>query len=374
MAAPQIIQPVDSQSGWGLVPALDGSIGTATPDPATGVSATSTQQGATATTQALIQAQTVPPVPASVPMLDANGYISPAWSAYFQSLMRRIGGYADIPWEDLFILGEQDTPLPDATARDMAQLSTLEVPQTPCQVVGDPFDAPRFPVAPDVDPFQIDRTVRVPDEDPFAGIIYPEARVFGKSGATHRIGLVPDPGSSAGATKFLREDGTWAAAGGTSVGTITFPMSKLVSAYGGMANSGGSYALGSRFISSVAQTCVGLTFYGYGSLTYVCKLWDDVGNQLATANVTTTTAGIYSSSWTGVALSANTMYRISFWESTGTWYNQGNSAPIDNLTTAPVMISPYVLSSAKHYGTGNSWPGSLQATSGVYFPVDPLFS
>ena len=209
MAAPQIIQPVDSQSGWGLVPALDGNIGTATPDPATGVSATSTQQSATTTTQAVIQAQTVPPVPASVPMLDANGYISPAWSAYFQSLMRRIGGYADIPWEDLFILGEQDTPLPDSTARDMAQLSTLEVPQTPRQVDGDPFDAPRFPVAPDVDPFQIDRTVRVPDEDPFAGIIYPETRVFNASGAAHRVGLVPDPGVAAGVAKFLREDASW---------------------------------------------------------------------------------------------------------------------------------------------------------------------
>lgn len=33
--------------------------------------------------------------------------------------------------------------------------------------------------------------------------------VFGGSGANASVGLVPDPGSSAGTTKFLREDGSW---------------------------------------------------------------------------------------------------------------------------------------------------------------------
>ncbi len=32
---------------------------------------------------------------------------------------------------------------------------------------------------------------------------------FGASGANHSVGLVPDPGSSAGTTNFLREDGSW---------------------------------------------------------------------------------------------------------------------------------------------------------------------
>src|SRR5260370_29473638 len=32
--------------------------------------------------------------------------------------------------------------------------------------------------------------------------------VFGASGASHATGLVPDPGSSAGTARFLREDGT----------------------------------------------------------------------------------------------------------------------------------------------------------------------
>ena len=43
--------------------------------------------------------------------------------------------------------------------------------------------------------------------------------VFVASGATHAAGAVPDPGSVAGSTKFLREDATWATPAGS--GTVT---------------------------------------------------------------------------------------------------------------------------------------------------------
>lgn len=44
--------------------------------------------------------------------------------------------------------------------------------------------------------------------------------LFVASGASHAVGLVPDPGSSAGSTRFLREDATWAVpAGGGGGGT-----------------------------------------------------------------------------------------------------------------------------------------------------------
>jgi hypothetical protein len=47
-----------------------------------------------------------------------------------------------------------------------------------------------------------------------------EAPLLTASGAGHQAGLAPDPGSSAGITKFLREDATWAApAGGGGSGT-----------------------------------------------------------------------------------------------------------------------------------------------------------
>jgi len=44
--------------------------------------------------------------------------------------------------------------------------------------------------------------------------------VFGASGAGHAAGAVPDPGSTAGTTRYLREDGTWAAPAAT-VGSTT---------------------------------------------------------------------------------------------------------------------------------------------------------
>jgi hypothetical protein len=47
--------------------------------------------------------------------------------------------------------------------------------------------------------------------------------VFGASGTSHAAGAVPDPGATAGATRYLREDGTWAtpAGGGGSGGGST---------------------------------------------------------------------------------------------------------------------------------------------------------
>jgi hypothetical protein len=40
--------------------------------------------------------------------------------------------------------------------------------------------------------------------------------VFGASGPDHSTGIVPDPGSTAGTSRFLREDATWADASSTS--------------------------------------------------------------------------------------------------------------------------------------------------------------
>lgn len=46
--------------------------------------------------------------------------------------------------------------------------------------------------------------------------------VFGASGSNHSTGLVPDPGETAGTSKYLREDGTWAepAGGGGGSGAV----------------------------------------------------------------------------------------------------------------------------------------------------------
>ena len=45
--------------------------------------------------------------------------------------------------------------------------------------------------------------------------LVPLTVVFGASGANHSLGLVPDAGSSAGTTRYLREDATWHAPPGS---------------------------------------------------------------------------------------------------------------------------------------------------------------
>ena len=45
--------------------------------------------------------------------------------------------------------------------------------------------------------------------------------LFGPSGTAHAPGIVPDPGATAGSTRFLREDGTWVAPTGGSGGSGT---------------------------------------------------------------------------------------------------------------------------------------------------------
>lgn len=44
--------------------------------------------------------------------------------------------------------------------------------------------------------------------------------LFGASGIAHGSGVVPDPGATAGSTRFLREDGSWVAPGGSSDGVL----------------------------------------------------------------------------------------------------------------------------------------------------------
>ena len=52
------------------------------------------------------------------------------------------------------------------------------------------------------------------------------AHAFGASGASHALGSVPDPGATAGATRYLREDATWAIPAGSG-GGLTDPTTTL---------------------------------------------------------------------------------------------------------------------------------------------------
>lgn len=54
----------------------------------------------------------------------------------------------------------------------------------------------------------------------YRALVAADLPVMGASGASHAAGIVPDPGSTAGTTNFLREDGTWAVPSGGSAGAM----------------------------------------------------------------------------------------------------------------------------------------------------------
>lgn len=55
----------------------------------------------------------------------------------------------------------------------------------------------------------------------FRAVVAADLPVFVASGSSHAAGAVPDPGSTSGSTKFLREDATWAVPSGGGGGSIT---------------------------------------------------------------------------------------------------------------------------------------------------------
>ena len=67
-----------------------------------------------------------------------------------------------------------------------------------------------------VDPRYLTDDGYVPLTAPGATLFTSWLDVFGASGTGHKKGLVPDPGSSAGTTRFLREDGSWQVPAGGS--------------------------------------------------------------------------------------------------------------------------------------------------------------
>ncbi|WP_423396019.1 hypothetical protein [Burkholderia sp. LMG 21824] len=81
----------------------------------------------------------------------------------------------------------------------------------------------------------------------FRALVGADIPVFGASGASHSTGGVPDPGSTAGATRFLREDGSWQVPSGGGGGGMTNPMTTLGDIItGGAAGAAGRLGVGSN--------------------------------------------------------------------------------------------------------------------------------
>jgi hypothetical protein len=133
--------------------------------------------------------------------------------------------------------------------------------------------------------------------------------IFGASGTSHSAGIVPDPGPTAGATRFLREDGTFAVPPGSSGGGGGTP----TIAVGAAAGTGAAATVAGNNVNGVISVTTGtsttatatlatLTFSGsLATAPQGCSLMPRNANAAAQVAMIYTTAPT-STTWTiGVA-------------------------------------------------------------------------
>jgi hypothetical protein len=194
--------------------------------------------------------------------------------------------------------------------------------------------------------------------------------VFVASGGGHEAGLVPDPGSTSGTTKYLREDASWdvpgSSAGVSSLNTLTGALtlaagtnitltpsgSTVTIAASGGGGGGGAQLLtsvldqaaaaiqpgpitcGLRFMPAVAGlSCTGIQVYWLGAATSLAiSLWDHTGTKVNSATlVVTATPGIFSVNFgSPTALSPGLLYTISY----------SDTAVSPQLSDAPTTLVP----------------------------------
>lgn len=107
----------------------------------------------------------------------------------------------------------------------------------------------------------------------FRAVVAADLPVFVASGASHAAGAVPDPGASAGTTRYLREDATWTTVSGATGGTVTsvaVTVPAHLSISGSPITTSGTLAIGlSGTALPVANGGTGLTALGTGVATWL---------------------------------------------------------------------------------------------------------
>lgn len=82
----------------GRVPTIGGDLTTSIPDPVTGTSATQDAQGQTTAVQSIVNSIVIPPAPYQIiNRLDPSGSLT----IWFQTLIRKLGGYSATPVDDV---------------------------------------------------------------------------------------------------------------------------------------------------------------------------------------------------------------------------------------------------------------------------------
>lgn len=166
------------------------------------------------------------------------------------------------------------------------------------------------------------------------------------SGAGHLAGIVPDPGSSAGTTKYLREDATWV----NAVSTVSIVTANGVSGTVATATSTPAITLTLGAITPSSIICSGDIKCGtVGGGLYVKE------GTNATAGVATLSGGTIVVSTTkvtansrihltvngaGVLANLGTIYEDSSVRSAGVSFTISSSNILSNATVAWVIIEP----------------------------------
>jgi hypothetical protein len=169
--------------------------------------------------------------------------------------------------------------------------------------------------------------------------------LFGPSGTTHAPGIVPDPGATAGSTRYLREDGTWdvpagggggsptGSAGGDLSGTYPNPTVTAIHATSGNAND------------------VGLT------ATYITDAISSADFRSNWVPDVAATGAYLSDSVVGDSLYRNLNGRVLFGATTGhsaMQINADNSVGFYGNITAPAYIGP-ATAPAGSCATSGAW-------------------
>lgn len=159
-------------------------------------------------------------------------------------------------------------------------------------------------------------------------IVPADVPVFVASGASHAAGAVPDPGATAGTTRFLREDATWAApaGGGASGAGVQHLPPSMGANYGFVANSsslstapamtavaGTVYYVPFIVDRSVTVTAMAFSYDSATANTAYLGIYSDSGNTpgsrlTQSSAISVSAIQTYNAAVTSVTLNAGTLY------------------------------------------------------------------
>jgi hypothetical protein len=165
--------------------------------------------------------------------------------------------------------------------------------------------------------------------------------------------------------KMALTSGAWTnipTSGGGSSTTLIYDVAATAGALGSSLSAGGSTTVGNEIIDGVASTGTGCKFYwpgGAGAKTVRCRLYAYGGSSLASVDVAVNSAGEYSGTFgSSVSLTANTLYAISMWETSGTDFVTSTTGG----PALPTMMGVNMMLFSGKFSSGDTSPTTSNPT------------